>query len=268
MVPQYFVDFLRYLNMRIFFLFLFFPIAVFSQSLQNHEVEQLIKNKQFNKAKSVLQSHLEVKPNDLTAIELLGDVYGQEKKWDEAIEAYEKLVQTKPKNANYQYKYGGALGMKAKSVSKFRALGLIGDVEEAFLKAASLDPTHIDTRWALVHYYLHVPGIVGGSYTKAMRYAKELYALSPVDGYLAIGHVHEEKKEFAQAEMNYKQAVAVGGSKTCYTHLADLYVNMKHYNKAVRVLEEAYEKLKNRDILHKIQLLTEEHNLTSSLINR
>ena len=35
--------------------------------------------------------------------------------------------------------------MKALEVNKFKAFGIIGDVKEAFLKAAELDPEHIDT---------------------------------------------------------------------------------------------------------------------------
>jgi hypothetical protein len=32
------------------------------------------------------------------------------------------------------YKYGGALGMKALEVNKFKALGMIGEIKESFEK--------------------------------------------------------------------------------------------------------------------------------------
>jgi len=56
--------------------------------------------------------------------------------------------------------------MKAKSVNKFKALGMIDEVEESFLTAAKLDPKHIDSRWALVILYIELPGIIGGSEKK------------------------------------------------------------------------------------------------------
>jgi hypothetical protein len=45
-----------------------------------------------------------------------------------------KLKQIKPSEANYSYKYGGALGMKALEVNKFKALGMIGEIKESFEK--------------------------------------------------------------------------------------------------------------------------------------
>ena len=57
--------------------------------------------------------------------------------------------------------------MKAKEGSKFAALGMLDDVENAFLTAAKLDSKHIESRWALVEFYLQIPGILGGSEKKA-----------------------------------------------------------------------------------------------------
>ena len=94
-----------------------------------------------------------------------------------AIGYYEKIKNQYSKNAVYQYKYGGALGMEAKEANKFKALSMIGDVEESFLLAAKLDPKYIDARWALVMLYIELPGIVGGSETKAVKYCDELMAL-------------------------------------------------------------------------------------------
>ena len=79
---------------------------------------------------------------------------------------YGKLIKLKPGEADYHYKYGGCLGMKAKESNKFKALGMIDEVEESFLTAAKLDGKHIETRWALVMLYIELPGIIGGSEKK------------------------------------------------------------------------------------------------------
>lgn len=129
--------------------------------------------------------------------------------------------------------------MKAKDVNKFKALGMISDIEEAFLKAAKLDSKHIDTRWALVMLYLELPAIVGGSETKAQKYATELMNLSKVEGFLAKGYIDVYFKRYNKAEINYKKAHEIGNSKTTYEKLYDLYLNkMKDKAKADKLKKE------------------------------
>lgn len=181
--------------------------------------------KKLNEAKSLFEVYLKSNPNDLKAIEYLGDIAGQQKKWDEAVSYYSKLKTKIPTNADYQYKYGGALGMKAKSVNKMKALGMIDDIEQAFLTAAKLDKKHINTRWALVMLYLELPGIIGGSETKAKKYADELLLISRVDGYLAHGYIEVYFKRYKKAETLYIAAHRVGESKTTFEKLYDLYLN-------------------------------------------
>ncbi|MCB0448388.1 MAG: tetratricopeptide repeat protein, partial [Gelidibacter sp.] len=135
--------------MRIFLFFLVIPLLSLGQSTFD-TVESLFAKQQFSKAEDLMVSYVKQYPNDLKGIELLGDAYGHQKEWDNAIDNYKKLVEASPNTADYHYKYGGALGMKALSVSKFKALGIIDDVKDAFLKAAELDPKHINARWALV----------------------------------------------------------------------------------------------------------------------
>ena len=63
-------------------------------------------------------------PNNTKTIEYLGDIAGYQKQWNNAIYYYEKLKTTFPKNANYWYKFGGAMGMKAKSINKFNCISV------------------------------------------------------------------------------------------------------------------------------------------------
>ena len=120
-----------------------------------------------NEAKLMFQDYLKSHPNHSKSIEYIGDIAGFQKQWNEALENYRKLKISFPKTANYWYKYGGALGMKAKESNKFKALGMIDEIEDSFLMAAKLDSKHIETRWALVMLYLELPGIIGGSEVKA-----------------------------------------------------------------------------------------------------
>ena len=246
--------------MNKFLIFLLLPIMVFSQS-SIADFEELVSKKHYQKAEPLLIQYLENTPNDLQAIELLGDVYGHQKQWDHAINNYKKLVESKPNTANYHYKYGGALGMKALSVSKFTALGLIGDIKEAFLKAAELDATHIDTRWALVELYMQLPGVLGGSRSKSLQYAEELEMLSKVDGYLAKGYIYEYDDEPKLAEKFYKIAIAEGGSLNCFDKLTAFYENEKRPEEAIKNIEQAEAKHKRNALHYQIGKVAAEYNV-------
>jgi len=206
----------------------------------NYEkAEKLFKEGKYSQAQPVFESYLKNNPYHLKTLEYLGDIASQNKTWDKSISYYKKLKSIKPNEANYYYKYGGALAMKSLEVSKIKALGMIGEVKTSFEKAIALNPKHIEARWALIELYLELPGIVGGSESKAIKYSSELRELSPVDGYLSRAHIEEYFKRYAEAEEQYRRAVLIGGSKICYQALADFYKNkMKQPEKANKVWEE------------------------------
>jgi tetratricopeptide (TPR) repeat protein len=219
--------------MKIIQLFLILlSFSAFSQS-NFEKAEKLYAQKKYYDAEKVFKEHLKTQPNHAKTLEYLGDIAGHQKKWDEAIIHYKKLKNSFPKAANYWYKYGGALGMKAKESNKFKALGMIDEVEESFLTAAKLDAKHVETRWALVMLYIELPAIIGGSEKKAQKYATELMILSKVDGYLAKGYIDVYFSRYTNAESNYKKAHEIGNSKTTFEKLYDLYLNkLKDKSKA------------------------------------
>jgi tetratricopeptide (TPR) repeat protein len=113
---------------------------------------------------------------------------------------------------------------------------LLDDVKVAFKKAIQLNPNHIGARWALIEIYIQLPGFVGGSESKAKKYAEELLKISPVDGYLSKGHIEEYFKRYTIAEKYYLKAIEIGNSKTTYQKLVDLYKNkMAQPEKAKKV---------------------------------
>ncbi len=224
---------------RYLFLFLLLiPMFAISQT-DFDKAEKLYLSKNFEQSKVLFQNYLKDNPSSLKALEYLGDIEGQNKSWDNAIYYYKKLKQLKPSEANYYYKYGGVLGMKAKESNKFKALGLISEVKSSFETAISLNPKHIEARLALVELYLQLPGIVGGSEKKALLYANEIAQISAVDGYLSKGHIAEYFGRFKEAEVQYKKAVEISKSKNAYRVLANLYKNkMGQPEKAKSILEE------------------------------
>ena len=226
---------------QLLFLFLVLPTMMYSQS-NFEKAEKLFKEEKYSQAEAVFESVLKSNPSDLKTIEYLGDIAGHNKFWDKAIGYYKKLKQLKPSEADYHFKYGGVLGMKAKDSNKFKALGMIDEVKSSFEKAISLNPKNIESRWALIELYIQLPGIVGGSESKAIKYSNELLRLSAVDGYLSRGHIDEYFKRYKAAEMQYKKAIQVGGSKKSYQKLASLYKNKMLEPEKAKTILETYSK--------------------------
>ena len=157
--------------------------------------EKLLNEGNIQQAKEIFKNN----PNDLKSMEYLGDIESFEKNWDEAIEYYEELVHRNPDNAAYNFKLGGALGIKAMEGSKFQAALLLGDIKSHLKKAASLDAKHAEVRRALVQLYMELPGIVGGSRTIAESYASDLDRINEIDAALADAYIYKiaEYKELA-----------------------------------------------------------------------
>lgn len=215
---------------------------MFSQSVFN-DAEKLYKAEKYAQAKALFEQNLKANPNHFKTIEYLGDIQSQLQNWEEAIVFYRKLKTVSPKVSDYQYKYGGALAMLAAQSNKLKAVTMIADIESSFQNAIKYNPKHIEARWALIEFYLQLPGVFGGSENKASHYANELSVISTVDGYLAKGHISEYFKRFPSAESYYKKAIQVGHSKTTYQKLANLYKNkMNQPEKAKQLMKIFSEK--------------------------
>jgi tetratricopeptide (TPR) repeat protein len=232
--------------MKKYCLFIFL-IPLFSFSQSNFEkAEKLFNQEKYALAKPLFENELKDSPNHIKTIEHLGDISVHLNNLDKAISYYRMLIKLQPNEANFYYKYGGALGLKSQAGGKWVAIRLIGDMKSSFEKAISLKPNHLEARWAMIEYYLQVPGLFGGSEKKAQNYANQLMALSTVDGYLARGKIDEYFERFKSAEKNYLKAIQIGGFKTTYDRLTALFkVKLLQPDKAIKVLEEYQEKIKS-----------------------
>ena len=191
------------LGRTLIFCFLFSGAALAQTSLST--VEYYISSKKYAEAEKLLENNPNLN-SDPALKNKLGEVYGYQLKWDKAIDIYSDLVRRFPENANYFFRYGGVLAKKAQSSNPLMAWMYVGRIKSSFKTALKLDPTSLHTHWALIDLYVSLPGIAGGSNSKAHSYAKQLKALSPLDGYLAIGYIHEYNEEPEKARVNYMKA--------------------------------------------------------------
>ena len=189
--------------MKIWILLWFSSISVLvAQITVTDNVNAYINAKEYKKAKSLLLT--EIKTNaSLQNKDLLADVYSYLREWDKAIPIYKELISKNPKNANYHFKYGGAVARKAESSSRLRALGLIGTIKKSFLKASKLDAKHVDTRWGLIDFYVSVPSILGGGASKAYTYAGDLQKINPIEGHFAYAYLYANDDKPDKAKKHY-----------------------------------------------------------------
>ena len=79
-------------------------ILLFSMSLSAQSdydaAQKLFNQKKYTESKQLLELYVKSHPNHYPAIETLGDIAGQQKKWTEAIKQYQILKNAFPKNAN------------------------------------------------------------------------------------------------------------------------------------------------------------------------
>lgn len=244
----------------IVFLIGMFPLSVVAQT-DYQQAQEYFKQEKFNKAKPIFESYLKQHPGDKKTREYLGDIAAYGKNWDIAISYYEALVQDESTNANYHFKYGGAMGMKAMSVSKLRAVMYIGDIKKALEQAINLEPKHIEARWALIEFYMQLPGVFGGSENKAILYANELGNISPVDGYLANGYIAEYTNRTKDAERYYKKAIEVGGSPHAYEKLSGLYMKNNRPKEALEITSKSLKIHKRNQLYYQIGKISAEYNI-------
>ena len=144
---------------------------------------------QTNSIDSLISVYKNDNQNPINIIKI-GEAYAAEKKWDLAINFYEKLVRIDPNNSDYLYRLGGTQAAYSEVVSKFKVLPLINTAKRNLIKSASLNNQHIYSRWALVQILTELPQILGGNKDDAQDYCHEIFKISKVHGLLSYHYFH------------------------------------------------------------------------------
>jgi tetratricopeptide (TPR) repeat protein len=109
-------------------------------------------------------------------------------------------VQKTPQLAACHYGVGLLTGMQIMSQGAMKAVLGIGRVRDEFDKALELDPAFSPARAALVQFYLMVPGIAGGSVSKAREIAQAEGRRAPEYGKVLDAMVLAYQDKYADAE--------------------------------------------------------------------
>jgi len=140
---------------------------------------------------------------------LIGRDYFMLGVWKDATESLLKATQAEPNNSEYVDWLGRAYGKRAETANPLLAPGLASRARDSFERAVELNPKNSDALSDLFDYYLNAPGFMGGGYEKAVNVSEKMAALDPPEGYSEKARLAQKRKEYATAEANLRQAIAV-----------------------------------------------------------
>jgi Tfp pilus assembly protein PilF len=168
----------------------------------------LVQQKKYAEAKTVFEQVLDKNKNDAEAHYRLGLVFlnrgFKDRDVDEAVDQLEKAVDLNPNNADYQFRYGTALGEKTQNAGMIKQAFLAPKVKNAFKRAVELNPKLVPARIGLAQYYLMAPSIMGGDEDQGWRELDEIVKQDELQGRLMKARFYERYKKPAEAEKEWK----------------------------------------------------------------
>lgn len=149
---------------------------------------------------SLARERLAKDPKDDVALWHLGRAVSQDaRERDELIAHAEQCIKDRPQSARCHNLLGNLYGAVASSGSMAAGIKYAGRIKDMHVKAVELDPGYFSFRRDLNQFYLHAPGIVGGSVSKAIKGSNEFAKFDPARAQVLRAEVHIYEKEFDEA---------------------------------------------------------------------
>lgn len=150
--------------------------------------------------------------------------------WSLAAEECQQAVNLSAKNSDYYMWLGRVLGQQASHASFLTAYGDARKSLTAMQSAVTLNPQNTPALMDLGDYYARAPGIAGGGSDKAQAIALQLDKVDAAQAQHLRGDIALASKNYATAETEYKQAIAVSAAPAdLWTLLADFYRSQKRW---------------------------------------
>ena len=188
--------------------------------------QQLLASGHPEAAIAALQSRLGKDPNSAADSSLLCRAYLSAQKWDEAIAAGERATSLAPNVSDYHLWLGRAYGEKADHISALNMWGayrLARKTRNEFERAVALQPDGVAGLSDVAEFYFEAPAWLGGGIDKAQAIADKLASSSPATSHWIQAHIAEKKKNWSDAEKQYRAAIATAADKPPY------WLNLAHF---------------------------------------
>lgn len=165
------------------------------------EFDTLSRARKSTEVESLARERLAQNPKDDVALWYLGRAVASDaRKRDELIPRAEQCIEEMPRSARCHNLLGNLYGAVASSGSMAAGLKYAGRIKSMYVTAVELDPKNFAFRRDLNQFYLHAPGIVGGSVSKAIKSSGDCSKVDPARGQVLRAEVHIYEKEFDEAE--------------------------------------------------------------------
>jgi tetratricopeptide (TPR) repeat protein len=193
-------------------------------------------------AKSLLQQAIAADAKNAEAHFLLGEVFYALADFARASDEAQKAVALDDSKSDYHLLLGNSLSGLLDSAGTFKKMSLARQMKAEFERAVAENPKSIPAHTALAEFYVEAPSIVGGSTEKAIDQAKQVSALDPMEGHYAMATVYVDQKKLAEAEQEYKAAIAVDPKRAkSYVQLAFIYIQERKDSEAPPLFKHAVE---------------------------
>ncbi len=146
------------------------------------------------------------------------------RQWSQAAANCQQAVNLDPQNSDDHMWFGRVLGRQASHASFLSAYGIAKHSLSEMQTAVKLNPQNGPALSDLGDYYAQAPGIAGGGTDKAQAIASQLDKVDAARAAQLRGDIAMTQKDYATAENEYRQAVAVAKEPADYwSVLADFY---------------------------------------------
>lgn len=178
-----------------------------------HEYAALIKAKKYAEVERATTAKLALEANNADALVAKTElilIEGKIKRLDEAAKIAEQCIASNPKNSECHEALGNVLGTKAEKGGVMSAVSSLGTIRDAFKKAIELDTKNFNARSSLITFYLEVPGLMGGSTSKAKDLIVDTNKINPAAANL-LQAKFDLKEENIEKARSGALAVNAGG---------------------------------------------------------
>ena len=188
-------------------------------------------------AKTILEKLVKSDVNNPEIHFYLGKALLMLKDAENASEEFEKAIQINPNKSDYHFLLGQAYGMDAQNSGIFTRIRLAPKIKNEFIKAVELDSKNVRARKNLIQFYIMAPGIMGGSYEKAINEAKTLVTIDEKSGHYELAKAYYANKNYTSAEEEYKILESKWGNQKEYSGFYNDYgymlIKLSRFDEAI-----------------------------------
>lgn len=234
-------------------------LASTAQTVSDPQLTALLDARKYAEAERVATARIAARPDDMEAYAALTVAVtndGDAPRREAAAKRLEACAAALPNAAMCHFGVGAVLGVNAMSQGMVAGLRSVGRIRDSFSRALEIDPLFYAARNGLVQVYLTVPGIAGGSVSKARELANAASVKQPGHAKLLLAMVALDQKDLAQAERGVASVRAdsdkelAGDVQAFWPQLGIAYLADKQVAKARTVFERAVQEAPQQAIGH------------------